>query len=124
MSETAVLQAIRLALGREPDLRLFRNNVGVLRDAKGRPVSFGLHPGSSDLIGYRTVTVTPDMVGQRLAVFAALEVKMPGGTHPVTTGQRHFLDIVHAAGGISGVARSPEQARIALGLAAPELVLA
>lgn len=116
MSETAALQEIRLALGLLPGLRLFRNNVGVLRDREGRAVRFGLHPGSSDLIGWRTVTVTPDMIGQRVAVFTALEVKAPGGTHKVTAEQRQFLDIVEAAGGIAGVARSPSQALLALGL--------
>jgi hypothetical protein len=116
MSETAGLQEIRLALGLLPGLRLFRNNVGVLRDREGRAVRFGLAPGSSDLIGWRTVTITPDMVGQKVAVFTALEVKAPGGTHKVTAEQRRFLDVVEAAGGIAGVARSPAQARLALGL--------
>lgn len=116
MSETAALQAIRLALGMTPGLRLFRNQVGALKDHAGRLVTFGLCRGSSDLIGYRTVTITPDMVGQRVAVFTALEVKAPGGTHRVTAEQRHFLDVVEAAGGIAGVARSPEQAMLALGL--------
>lgn len=116
MSESAALQAIRLALGTLPGLRLFRNNVGVLRDSEGRPVRFGLHPGSSDLIGWRSVTITPEMVGQRVAIFTALEVKAPGGTHRVTTEQHTFLRNVEAAGGIAGVARSPEQALLALGL--------
>jgi hypothetical protein len=117
MSEAATLADIRLALGRVPDLRLFRNNTGSLKDHTGRVVSFGLFKGSSDLIGWRVVTVTPDMVGRRLAVFAAIEVKAPGGRHPVTDDQRRFLDAVAAAGGIAGVARDPDEARIALGLA-------
>jgi len=116
MSETATLQSIRLALGTLPGLRLFRNNVGMLPDREGRPVRFGLHPGSSDLIGWRSITITPDMVGKQVAVFTALEVKAPGGTHRVTAEQRHFLDTVEAAGGFAGVARSPEQALLALGM--------
>lgn len=116
MSEAATLQQIRLALGRVPGLRLFRNNTGAMKDKDGRLVRFGLHPGSSDLIGWKSVTITPDMVGQTLAVFAAVEVKAPTGTHPVTPEQRQFLDVVEAAGGMAGVARSPEQARAILGL--------
>lgn len=116
MSESAALQAIRLALGRLPGLRLFRNNVGVLRDREGRPVRFGLHPGSSDLIGWRSVTITPDMVGKQVAIFTALEVKAPGGTHKVTTEQHAWIRAVEAAGGIAGIARSPDQALLALGL--------
>lgn len=116
MSETATLQEIRLALGREPTLRLFRNQVGALKDITGRVVHFGLHRGSSDLIGFRTVTITPEMVGQRLAVFAACEVKAPGGKHPVTPEQAHFIEVVQAAGGLAGVARNVAQARHILGL--------
>lgn len=116
MSETAALQEIRLALGTLPSLRLFRNNVGVLRDHTGRAVRFGLHPGSSDLIGWRSITITPDMVGQKVAVFTALEVKAPGGTHKVTVEQHHFIQAVETAGGIAGVARSPAQALLAFGL--------
>lgn len=116
MSESATLAAIRLALGTEPGLRLFRNQVGAARNTAGHLVRFGLCPGSSDLIGWRSVLITPAHVGTTLAVFCAVEVKAPGGTHPVTADQRRFLAAVEAAGGIAGVARSPEQARLALGL--------
>jgi hypothetical protein len=79
--------------------------VGSLPDPKtGRPVQFGLARGSADLIGWRTVEVTPDMVGQRLAVFTSIEVKTPTGR--LTPQQRNWLDAVLKAGGIAGVARS------------------
>jgi hypothetical protein len=116
MSEAATLQEIRLALGREQSLRLFRNNTGMLRDEHGRPVRFGLHPGSSDLIGWRSILVTPEMVGTRLAAFCSIEVKRPGGRHPVTAEQQAWIDAVAAAGGFAGVARNPGQARLLLGL--------
>lgn len=116
MTEAVTLQAIRLALGTTPGLRLFRNNVGAMRDPTGRLVTFGLCKGSSDLIGWRSVTVTPDMIGQRIAIFTALEIKAPGGTHRVTAEQHTFLRVVEEAGGLAGVARSPDQARLALGL--------
>jgi hypothetical protein len=35
--------------------------------------------GSADLIGYRTITITPEMVGQQVAVFTSIEVKTPTG---------------------------------------------
>lgn len=111
MTEAATLAAIRLALGREPDARMFRNQTGALRDQTGRLVRFGLHKGSSDLIGWRTVTITPEHVGQRLAVFAAIEVKAPDGRHPVTPEQETFIRAVLNAGGLAGVARNAGQAR-------------
>jgi hypothetical protein len=99
VSEQQIQQQIRLALGHGP-VRLWRNNTGTLRDERGRPVSFGLCPGSSDLIGYRSITVTPDMVGQQLAVFAAVEVKAPKGR--LSEAQQAFLSHVAAAGGLAG----------------------
>lgn len=108
-AETDLQQRIRLALGTQPDLRIFRNQVGSLPDPRtGRLVQFGLARGSADLIGWRTITVTPDMVGQRLAVFTSLEIKTPTGR--LTPVQRNWLHAVDQAGGIAGVARSVSDA--------------
>jgi hypothetical protein len=107
VSEQAIQQRIRLAVSRGAT-RLWRNNTGRLRDERGQLVTFGLCPGSADLIGYRSVTVTPDMVGQRLAVFAAVEVKGERGRP--TQEQTAFLEHVAAAGGLAGIARSVEDA--------------
>jgi hypothetical protein len=79
-----------------------------LQDRRGVPVRYGLQPGSSDLIGWRTVTITPEMVGQQVAVFTSIEVKTPTGR--VKPEQQQWLDAVQAAGGIAGVARSVEDA--------------
>lgn len=110
--ELAVQNAIRIACGAGP-ARLWRNNTGALKDASGRLVRFGLCHGSSDLIGLRTVTITPDMVGQTLAVFTAIEVKDSGRP---TQQQQAFLSMVQAAGGLAGVARSVDDARSILRL--------
>ncbi len=103
MSEQHIQQHIRLACSTGP-VRLFRNNTGVLRDQHGRPVSFGLCKGSADLIGWTTRTITPDMVGQQVAVFTSIEVKTSTGR--LTPEQRQWLAAVEDAGGIAGVARS------------------
>ena len=108
-SETDIQQRIRLALGTRPDVRLFRNNTGTLPDPRtGRPVQFGLARGSADLIGYRTVTITPDMVGQRVAVFTSLEVKTPTGR--IRPEQANWQRTVSAAGGLAAVVRSVQEA--------------
>ena len=104
-AETTLQQQIRLALGTRPDARLFRNQVGSLPDPRtGRLVTFGLAKGSADLIGWRTVTITPEMVGQRLAVFTSIEVKTPTGR--IAPAQQHWLAAVQGAGGFAGIARS------------------
>ena len=112
-AETTLQQQIRLALGTRSDLRLFRNQVGQLPDPRtGRPVQFGLARGSADLIGWRTITITPDMVGQRLAVFTSIEVKTERGR--VRPEQHAWLAAVTGAGGIAGVARSVTDAHAIL----------
>ena len=106
-SEQSIQQHIRLTCSTGAT-RLFRNNTGTLRDQHGRPVSFGLARGSADLIGWRTVTITPEMVGQQVAVFTSIEVKTATGR--LRSEQKLWLDKVQSAGGIAGVARSVEDA--------------
>ena len=104
-AETTLQQQIRLALGTHPEARIFRNQVGSLPDPRsGRLVTFGLAKGSADLIGWRTITVTPEMVGRRLAVFTSIEVKTPTGR--LRPEQQAWLGVVRSAGGVAGVARS------------------
>jgi VRR-NUC domain len=107
-SEAAIQQQIRLALSKA-GVVAFRNNVGQYTDPKtGRPIRYGLGVGSSDLIGWTPITVTPDMVGKTLAVFTAVEVKTDRGRP--TDAQLNFIEQVLKAGGLAGIARSPEQA--------------
>ena len=83
---------------------LLRNNVGVAKvkskdGKKVRYIKYGLCVGSSDLIGWTTITITPDMVGRQAAIFTAPEVKKPGETP--SKKQEKFLSAVKRAGGIS-----------------------
>ena len=114
-SEHEIQQRIRLACGRGP-VRLWRNNTGALVDQQGRFVRFGLCKGSSDLIGLRSLVVTPEMVGQRIAQFVALEIKSPQGV--VSPEQKAFLQLVRQLGGLGAVCRSIEQAQAVLDLGA------
>jgi len=113
-AETDIQQRIRLAVGTRSDLRLFRNNTGTLPDPRtGRPVQFGLARGSADLIGWRSIIITPEMVGQRIAVFTSIEVKTTTGH--LTPAQQAWMGTVRTAGGIAGVARSVRDAEEILG---------
>jgi hypothetical protein len=108
--EAAVSADIALAFG-HGDCRLFRNNTGALKDARGRLVRYGLCPGSSDRIGWRTVTVTPEMVGKRVAIFVGIEAK---DLDSPKENQIIFCDSVLAAGGLAGFAHNVEEARAIL----------
>jgi len=128
MAERDIQNRILLECGRG-DTRLFRNNTGqgwigkstrfsradtvtvqpgdvLIRQA--RALHAGLCEGSPDLIGWRSVEITPDMVGQRVAVFAGLEVKTDTGR--ASPEQTRFIAAVRDAGGIAGIVRSPESA--------------
>lgn len=126
--ESNIVQDCRVAASKR-GARVFRNNRGlfvtidcidkikravmqpnpikaVLETLKTlRRVRAGLEvPGSADLIGWHTIVITPAMVGKRVAVFTAPEVKRDG-QYP-SADQKHFIDNVQKAGGIAGVVRS------------------
>lgn len=104
MREQAIMQRVQLAASRK-GWRVFRNNVGQLQDANGQPIRYGLAVGSSDLIGWRAVTITAEMVGQTFAQFVSLEVKTPAGKP--TAAQLNWLDQVDEAGGLAVIVRDP-----------------
>ena len=109
MSETRLSQEIRLGIADQTNATMFRNNTGRLQNNRGEWVNYGLFTGSSDLIGWTTITVRPDMVGQQIAVFTAIEVKTPTGK--VSREQANFIARVAESGGLAGIARSVEDAK-------------
>lgn len=119
--EKEIKAEILLALSREPTVRLFNQPQGIayvgtvveksrhlVTIADWRLVSFGMAPGSSDLIGWVGTEITEEMIGQVIARFAAIEVKSDAGR--LTMEQKRFLSVVKQAGGIAGVARSTDEA--------------
>lgn len=111
MSESVLLRRVQVALA-ALHVRLFRNNVGRLQARDGRYVTYGLCPGSSDLIGWTPVTITHSMVGHTVPLFTAIEVKSPLGR--LTSEQSRFLETVRRAGGIGAVVRSEAEAEAIL----------
>ena len=122
MNETNQTKEMLLEIGKQcKDTRLFRNNTGrayqsnqVVKNKDGsitlhnpRIIHAGLCLGSSDTIGWTSVVITPDMVGQRIAAFTAVESKTLKGV--VSEEQQNFIEQVNKAGGIAGVARSPKE---------------
>lgn len=103
--ETAIQKKVLTAIKKIPYLTLFRNNVGAVDLGGGRLMRFGVGgKGASDLIGYKSVVITPDMLGKKIAVFAAIEIKTPTGR--LTAEQNVFLQTIKSQGGIAFVARS------------------
>ena len=111
MNEASVQSIVRLEAARR-GWQLWRNNVGVLLDAKGRPVRYGLandskavnqNVKSADLIGIRPVVVTPDMVGQIIGQFVSIECKHDGWRPSMTDehemAQARWAELVLLAGG-------------------------
>ena len=112
----------RVLLGAAPlGFHLFRNNVGVLRNPDtGQPVRYGLANDSpainkkwksGDLIGFRTITITPEMVGQQVAVFVSRECKKEGWTYSGDAheaAQLNWANLVNRAGGDACFVSSPD----------------
>jgi hypothetical protein len=72
---------------------------------------FGLAVGSSDLVGWHTVTITEDMIGKEVAIFTGIEVKRDDGGF-VSQEQTKFGAAVRRSGGLWGIARNPDEARL------------
>ena len=107
MTENEIQKATKDQLNAIPGCTIYRNNTGAAKMGR-RWVKFGLCKGSSDLIGYTETEITADMVGKKVAIFTAFEIKKPGGK--VTIEQIEFGDKVRNSGGIFAVVDEPSQA--------------
>lgn len=92
-----LLDQVLLALGKRPDVRLWKNATGVARSLDSeRVVSFGLK-GSSDLIGIL-----------KTGKFLAVEIKT--GKAVQTEQQKNFQAMIERFGGLYILARSVQDA--------------
>lgn len=121
MKEAAIQKTIMRKIGSRPDVRIFRNNVGegfqgkIISERDGlmllekpRRIRFGLMVGSGDLIGWQTVTITPDMVGQKIARFTSVETKrLRGGI--VKPEQENWKLQVNQSGGYAVIVNNPDE---------------
>lgn len=118
MKESNIQQLVRLAASKLKGVRLFRNNVALawtgdvskLKDGSilirnPRPLHAGLMKGSGDLIGWQSITITPDMVGAVIAKFVSVEVKTTIGRE--SDDQKTWKNVVNQHGGAAIVARDP-----------------
>lgn len=101
MKESNIQQLIRLEASKL-GCTLWRNNSGMLPDARGIPVRYGLCNGSSDLIGIYQ------------GRFVAIEVKQP--KKKPTEAQINFIYFVRNKGGIADCIDSPDKLKDSLNL--------
>jgi hypothetical protein len=134
--EAALERQTLFTLGSDPDLAIFKNEVGegfygvvrgqidALLSGAGLPevrkqvlaildrnrVHFGLRVGSADLIGCEAVRIEPAMVGLTFGRFVSIELKGPDGR--MRPEQELWLARMTELGAAAGVARSPGDAAL------------
>jgi len=90
------------------NMRMFRTNSGMgwagksvkngdITAIKNARPFHGMPEGWPDLTGWETVVITPDMVGQKIAVFSVVEVKT--GSLKLTDKQNRFKELILKMGG-------------------------
>ncbi len=118
--EQEVDQLIILEAGKFGN-HLWRNNSGMLYNSMGTPVRFGLGNDSSkknevmkssDRIGPTPIIITREMVGRKIGVFTAVEVKSEDWKWTGTDreiAQNNFINMVLQAGGFAGFANTVDE---------------
>lgn len=109
-SEAWVQSQVRLEAAHKR-LTLWRNNVGVASNEAGQPVRYGLANDSKrlneslksgDLIGWKSVLITPGHIGHTIAQFISRECKRPDWQWTGTErelAQEKWARLVNSAGG-------------------------
>jgi hypothetical protein len=102
-------------LNQGPNKRLFKTDAGpayqgevVKHDGqmlilKNPRKIVGLPSGWPDLTGFESVVITPDMVGQKVAIFVGEEIK--AGKDRMSTEQKKFQKLILSFGGIFRIVR-------------------
>lgn len=88
--------------------RLFRNQRykgKIVRNGKITDgwADCGLCDGAGDVVGYRIIIITAEMIGQKIAKFCTFETKTEKGV--VSDEQKQFINTVRHDGGIAEVIR-------------------
>lgn len=115
MTESEIQKRVRVEASKQ-GFTAFRNNRGfawqgaikkignMIQLFNPRRIEFGLTNGASDLIGFKSIKITKEMVGKNIAVFSAIECKAQNGK--LSEHQKNFLTRVKESGGISIVSKS------------------
>ena len=91
--------------------RVWKNYNGTVFTKDMQQFKVGFGDGTSDLIGFTPIKITPEMVGKTVAVFTAIEMKKEkNGAYGATDGQKKFIKKIKEKGGLAGVAYDNESA--------------
>lgn len=116
MSEHVIMTQIRAALAQREDMLVWRNNTGsfwaIPRTATCMTCGSNLLSGQGIRGAYRTICGlglgSADLVGVQAGRFVGIEVKTAVGR--TSDDQKRWLAAVQAHGGVTGVARSVDEA--------------
>lgn len=113
-AHTKLLKETLIELGKKASAFFFRNEVGagwffppwekVFNPEDKRYLVYGLAPDTPDIVGFQSIVITQEMVGQRIAQFTGYEIKT--GDAVQTAGQKNFQKVLETAGGVYKVIRS------------------
>lgn len=95
-----LVRPILVALSKQQGVWAARNNTGLLRDARGVPVRYGLGVGSADIVG----CVLMGLYGRMLALEVKREGKRP------TADQSMWLARVRRVGAYAAIVCSVDEA--------------
>ena len=91
-------------------VRQWRDPTGVVVTLKRAAFrAFGLGTDTLDLVGWRPVKITADMVGKVIAQYVEVDAKTPQYKR-MSTGQKNRARVIREAGGFAGVAMRIEEA--------------
>lgn len=124
-SESNIQSRTRLAAVAKKTWRLWRNMRGAGKMASGNFVRYGLANDSKrigdvlksgDLIGWRSIVITQDMVGKVLAQFVSVECKAEDWVPPpadtkdeAAAAQYRWADLVNREGGYAVFINDPSK---------------
>lgn len=72
-----------------------------------------IHGGTLDLVGWRTVVITPEMVGKKIAQYLEFDAKTPGYDR-MSPDQKNRVKQILSAGGMTGIFRKNGEEEIEL----------
>lgn len=105
MRESDILNDVLRTFGSRPDMRVWRANVGAMRDRNGRLVQFGV-PGQADVTGIMPVVSRCQCGLPHPPVGVRLEIETKSAAGRQSDEQRQYQKIIQRFGGLYILARS------------------